>query len=156
MPPNTPLINPPTVFVCTTCGADKSVPFAARDGQKLLDSLTKIKDGRLPVRVQRVKCFGGCNHPCAVAFAAAGKITYMYGNLPVADEMLPETIAQTLAYAELYARSANGYVAPHDKPPLFRDVLVRIPDANWASDTGVVTAFPGEADPAGFLESKHA
>jgi predicted metal-binding protein len=125
---------PPTLFVCYTCGADKSVPKDARPGGDLV-RLIDAADPPLPARVQKVKCLGGCNHPCAVAIAAPGKLTYLYGGLPVEAE----TVDQLRDYLTQYHAAHQGFVQKGDKPPLFRDVLARIPDANWTSETGIVS-----------------
>ncbi len=95
--------------------------------------------GDFPVRIQGVNCFGGCHHPCAIGLSQAGKITYIYGNIPVRAADLDQTIAQIRTYAEHYTKSKIGYIPPADKPNLFKNVLMRIPDSNWESSTGIVT-----------------
>lgn len=134
MPPEKDLINPPTLFVCYTCGADKTVPKEARPGGDLVRAILAAVPP-LPARVQKVKCLGGCNHPCAVAVAGPGKITYLYGHLPVAAE----TIEQLRTYLAQYGDAQTGFVPSAHRPPLFRQVLARIPDANWVSESGLVS-----------------
>lgn len=140
MSQNTSSINPPTIFICTTCGADRSVPKDHRCGKKLLDALMKVKDQKdFPARIQSVNCFGGCNHPCAIGFAQDHKITYIYGNIPVDLPTIDDTIAQIRTYAHQYAASKTGYIPAVEKPDLFKNVLMRVPDSNWHSATGIVT-----------------
>ncbi len=136
----------PTLYVCFTCGKEKgadATDAANWPGTRLFDALaTHIQaheNGTFPVRLQRVKCLGGCAHPCAVAFAGAGKITYMYGDLPTAPDQMDDTVEQISTYARGYAAAPRGYLPPTDKPPLFRPVLVRIPELGFMSETGFVT-----------------
>lgn len=141
----------PTLFVCMKCrprgeNAEKKMDESQTPGAILVAALekhlTNIKPENFPARLQRVKCLGGCNHACTVAVAQGGKTTYMYGDLPGADRT-DDVIAQLETYMRQYAESETGYVPPMDKPELFRPVLVRIPDAGWFSETGVV-APPGD------------
>ncbi len=145
MSQNTSSINPPTLFICTTCGSDRSVSKDNRCGKKLFDALMKVKerDG-FPARIQRVNCFGGCNHPCAIGFAQDHKITYIYGNMPATLSTLDQTISQIRTYAHQYAASKTGYIPAVEKPDLFKDVLMRVPDSNWQSTTGIVTERPAD------------
>lgn len=156
MSPEKPEIKPPetamnaaTIFVCILCGQEKG-RIGPTPGARLYDALqnylTQIKPENFPARVQKVKCLGGCNHPCAVAVAGPGKITYMYGDLPGGTQT-DEVVAALETYMRQYAESARGYVPPLEKPELFRPVLVRIPDLDFVSETGMVTLPVGAVQP---------
>ena len=147
MSQNTSSINPPTLFICTTCGSDRSVSKDNRCGKKLFHALIKIKEEQgFPARIQPVNCFGGCNHPCAIGFAQYHKITYIYGNIPIKPALIDDTIAQIRTYAHQYAASKTGYIPSTDKPGLFKNVLMRVPDSNWQSTTGIVTERLADPD----------
>lgn len=138
-PEKQPIKTPVTVFVCNNCGKNG-------EGAQLGRELGKALSGTEMVRVQPVKCMGGCNHPCAIALSAAGKLTYMYGDM----NALPDTVAAIQKYAHQYGASPTGMVARGDKPAIFANVLVRIPPFEWQSDDGVVRLPAAEADmPAG-------
>lgn len=128
-----PALSPPSeLIVCTTCrpaGADRSLPAA---GQALLDAVLQQLDLPQPrppadegrVAVRGVACLSGCSRACTVALQAAGKATYVFGDL-AADA---ETAAQVLACARLHAAQADGQLARNDRPERLRSgILVRLP-----------------------------
>lgn len=55
--------------------------------------------------VALVECMSGCARPSTVAFRAAGKTAYLFGDVVAAD--LPDL----LVFARLYADSADGNLA---------------------------------------------
>ncbi len=115
----------PTLYVCVTCRAEGSDP-EERPGARLFAALTQALAARgaaPPVRVEPVECLSVCKRPCTVAVAAAGRWTYVYGDLD------PDSSAETiLDGVGLYARAPEGIVPWRERPQAFRKgVVARIP-----------------------------
>lgn len=111
---------PMTVYVCTTCRD----PAAGdeRPGAQLLAALEALSDDPL-VTIEPVECLSVCKRVCTVAFAAPGKWTYVYGDLPA--EHAAETI---LVGARLYAEAENGIIPWKARPDaLKKGVVARVP-----------------------------
>ena len=135
MPEESENIKAVTVFVCVTCGQQQGQELAA--GERVYARLIHhLADNQL-IRLQKVKCMGGCNHPCAVAFTSPQKLIYIYGNINADDQLLPGAV---VAYAEKYLQSETGLVPAREKPTQFANVLMRIPPADWHSADGSVTS----------------
>jgi predicted metal-binding protein len=119
-----------SVFVCITCG--QKTPESDRNGANLLAAL---QSAALPenVRLQAVKCMGGCNHSCAVAVVAPHKISYLFGEFTANNG-----VTALQAYLPEYLASANGVVAREKRPDIMKDILIRLPNPEWVSDDGVV------------------
>lgn len=115
------------VLVCTTCrpaGASREAPAA---GQLLWDAVqAAAAAARLPpgVRARGFACLNSCSRACTVAFQAAGKHSYCFGDLhPDAD-----TAAQVLACAALHAASEDGNLPRGERPERLRaGILLRLP-----------------------------
>jgi predicted metal-binding protein len=113
-----------SLFVCVTCG--RSEGEALSRGARLHAAATGAvadggDDGWLAVRP--VECLSVCKRPTTVAIAAAGKWTYVYGDIdPVED--LPDLIEA----ARRYAGAADGIVPWRERPARIRTrVVARIP-----------------------------
>ena len=128
-----PGLAPPTAapgFAVPTGAPDLAVPAAAPDlapaaeaplpGARLAAALAL---GLPPgVTLRPVECLSACSQGCAVALAAPGKWTYVYGRLT------PEDAADILTGAAAYAASPDGLVPWRDRPAIFRkQSLARIP-----------------------------
>ena len=140
-----------TIFVCTTCrSAGQSLePKEERAGFRLFEALSlgartsgsaaatglqlaqdelhaQERTGRSALTefaLVPVECLSVCKRPCTVAFAAPGKWTYVYGDLP--DETSALTI---LAGAKLYAEAPDGLIPWKQRPDaLKKGVVARIP-----------------------------
>ncbi len=111
------------IYVCTTCRtADEPIePREQRAGARLFADLT-AQAGQ-DFEIVGVECLSVCKRPCTVSFAAPGKWTYVYGDLP------PDTSAQTiLSGAQLYAAAADGLIPWKQRPDaLKKGVVARIP-----------------------------
>jgi len=112
-----------TIYVCVTCRqADEPLePRSARSGARLfVDLSAKAGAG---TRIVPVECLSVCKRPCTVSFAAPGKWTYVYGDLP------PETSASIiLAGAQLFEAAPDGVIPWKLRPEaLKRGVVARIP-----------------------------
>jgi predicted metal-binding protein len=132
-----------TLFVCITCGTKEKQREANRNGTELHAALVQEK---LPdnVRLQHVKCLGGCDNPAAVAFTGTNKFTYMFGDLPTGPRV-SESVAAIMDYLNKYLRVPDGLVGKPQRPALFTKVLVRVPPPFWESVDGKVN-IPAVAD----------
>jgi predicted metal-binding protein len=114
------------IIVCTTCrpaGASRELPAA---GQVLFEAVQALQhDDPLPgLQLRGVACMTGCSKACTVAFQAAGKPTYFFGDL-LADA---ETAAQVLACARLHAHNADGALPRSQRPERLRGgILAKLP-----------------------------
>ena len=123
------------LYVCVTCGQQHknhdSTLNNQRGGEKLLEQLQTLHQNwelRENFAFQPVKCMGVCERDCAVAFIAAGKRTYLFGNLPTDDSQLEETAAAVLNCAQQYHAQPDGVLSYFDRPELLKTrVLARIP-----------------------------
>ena len=109
------------VYVCTTCRVEGDGPV--RVGARLLAALQDAAEGSSDLSVVAVECLSVCKRPCTVAFAAPGKWTYVYGDLP------PDTSAPViLEGARLYNETADGLIPWKLRPDaLKKGVVSRIP-----------------------------
>ena len=112
-----------TVFVCVTCrGKDDDT---ARPGQLMFDALTDGLRAHAEAAVTDtpVECLSVCKRPCTIAVAAAGKWTYVVGDLNHLDHA-----EDVIASAIRYAATENGIIPWRERPRSFRSgVVSRIP-----------------------------
>ena len=123
------------LFVCTTCGGkwEDGKRVGESKGEQLLKQLQEFaEDSELQNQfsIQGVECMSACSHSCVVAFAAAGKSTYLFGDLPVDNS----TFA-ILECASLYYAKADGLLPWSERPePLKKGILAKIPALNkWTN-----------------------
>jgi predicted metal-binding protein len=119
-----------TIYVCTTCKMPDD-PSDLRAGQRLCDILQNaITVSGAPFRVEGVECLSVCKRPCTVAFAAAGKWTYVYGDF--SPESAPATL---LEGAKLYAETVDGLIPWKQRPDaLKKGVIARLPPSLYPSN----------------------
>ena len=111
---------PMTLYVCTTCRV-ADAPLE-RPGARLHAALAAIADDPA-ITIEPVECLSVCKRACTVAFAAPGKWTYVYGDLP-ADS----SAATLLDGARLYAKAKDGLIPWKLRPdPLKKGVVSRVP-----------------------------
>lgn len=118
-----------TLFVCTACpSAGNVTPTAAVPvgaGEKLLAAVEQAitEDLRGVVAICGVKCMGGCQTPCSVAFAGAGRETLLFGGLGVGD------VEDIVACMRAYVERPPGYrMTRRERPESMQDNLnVRVP-----------------------------
>jgi predicted metal-binding protein len=113
-----------TLYVCTTCrDADHVVGQGAPcAGARLLAALVAAPIDPA-IRIVPVECLSVCKRTCSVSFAAPGKWTYVYGDLPA------ETAAPViLDGARLYAQAPDGLIPWKQRPDaLKKGVVARVP-----------------------------
>ncbi|MCP6758202.1 MAG: DUF1636 family protein [Fischerella sp. CENA71] len=117
-----------TLFVCKTCASvwQDGKRVGESGGQKLLKQLQKLAQDwylKEDFPIQEVECMSACSHSCVVAFAGSGKLTYMFGDLPVDD-----SAAAILECASKYYDKPDGLLPWSERPePLKKGILARIP-----------------------------
>ena len=119
---------PHTLFVCTACASvwKDGKREGKSGGQHLLEQINELHknwDLREDFPIQEVECMSACSRSCAVSFAAAGKYTYLFGDLPV-----NESAAAVLQCASQYYAKPDGLLPWSERPePLKRGILAKIP-----------------------------
>lgn len=110
------------LYVCTTCRDAAHTPDAPAAGARLHAAIQAAAADPL-VEVVGVECLSVCKRTCAVGFAAPGKWTYVYGDLPA------DTAADTVLHgARLYAEAADGLIPWKLRPDaLKKGVVARVP-----------------------------
>ncbi|HLO87478.1 MAG TPA: DUF1636 domain-containing protein [Nostocaceae cyanobacterium] len=120
-----------SLFVCTTCASvwQDGKRVGESGGQRLLQELqTLAQDWELNSQfpIKAVECMSACSHSCVVAFAAEGKLTYLFGDLPVED-----SAGAVLECASKYYAKSDGLLPWAERPePLKKGILARIPSLN--------------------------
>ena len=119
------------VYVCITCkvaGEDAEERAGARLF-RMLNEQNTLSDTL--IELVPVECLSVCKRPCTVSFAAPGKWTYVYGDLPA------ETAAETiLEGAALYSKTSDGLIPWKQRPDaLKKGVVSRVPPLNPAHST---------------------
>jgi predicted metal-binding protein len=124
VPPSTP----PHLYICLSCrrrGAEAAPESEPTDGRRLYDAVKSLADEMgddAPANVLPTLCFANCERGCSAGIAAAGKWSYLIG------EIGPEHAADLLAYAEAYAKAKTGVVLPSGRPAsLQASVIARFP-----------------------------
>lgn len=114
------------IYVCTTCKLADEAGHAAseRAGARLHRALSALASERQsPVAIIPVECLSVCKRACTISFAAPGKWTYVYGDLPAdtgADVILDG--------AALYGATSDGLIPWKQRPEaLKRGVVSRVP-----------------------------
>lgn len=95
------------LFVCKSCNAESEQENTAdpSDGSKLLNELQSLYQTwtyQVKLEIQAVGCLWTCSRPCAVAFSATAKSTYLFTNVPSSEA------DALLQFGELYLNSDNG------------------------------------------------
>ncbi|BAY62072.1 hypothetical protein NIES22_21390 [Calothrix brevissima NIES-22] len=117
-----------TLFVCKTCASvwQDGKRVGESGGEKLLKKLQLIaQDWELREKfpIQPVECMSACNRSCVVAFAAQGKITYLFGDLVV-----DESASAVLECANKYYSKNDGLLPWSERPEaLKKGILAKIP-----------------------------
>ena len=118
-----------------------------RSGLRLLQAVAQgLQNSPLADRLElrAVRCLSQCRRPCAVALAAPGKFTYLFG------DQHPQRAAEALLdVAALYLASGGGWLARERRPRSLRaSILGRIPPLDWDQNPVELTweMTPGESD----------
>ncbi|QSJ20624.1 DUF1636 family protein [Nostoc sp. UHCC 0702] len=117
-----------TLFVCKTCASvwQDGKRQGESGGEKLLQQLQHLAqnwDLRDDFPIKEVECMSACNRSCVVAFAAGGKLTYLFGDLAAEG-----SASAVLECASQYYAKADGLLPWAKRPePLKKGILARIP-----------------------------
>lgn len=123
------------LIVCTTCRTADTPRDLPAAGQALFEAVQAEQAfGDQPawaaVRVRGVACTAGCSRACTVAFQAAGKHSYQFGDLAPSEAVA----RQLLDCAALHHSTPDGSLARDARPPLLRNgILCRLPPLEPAS-----------------------
>jgi predicted metal-binding protein len=122
--------NRPNLYVCVSCRCRDAGPAPEgepTDGRRLYEAVKALADGLgddAPAHVLPALCFANCERGCSVGIAAAGKWSYVMG------ELAPEHAADLLTYAAAYGKAKTGVVLPSGRPAsLQTSVVARFPAA---------------------------
>ena len=127
---NTAIRTKHCLLVCTACASvwKDGKREGKSGGQQFMDDLSKLaKDWELSdqFEIQEVECMSACSHACAVSFAAVGKYTYLFGDLPANE---PESVEAVLECASQYYAKPDGLLPWSERPQaLKKGVLAKIP-----------------------------
>ena len=122
-----------SLLVCTTCAStwQNGKKVGISGGEILLKELSKLHqdwEKRSQFEICAVSCMSACSHACVVTFAAAGKYSYLFGNLPSDAENISTIATAILTCAEIYSDRPDGMLAWKERPePLKSGVIARIP-----------------------------
>ena len=117
-----------SLFVCKTCASawQDGKRIGESGGQKLLQEIQQVAqnwDLRDEFPIKEVECMSACNRSCVIAFAGQGKLTYLFGDLPI--EGCAEAV---LECASKYYSHPDGLLPWSERPePLEKGILARIP-----------------------------
>jgi predicted metal-binding protein len=128
-----------TIYLCVTCRRQTGEAEGAFDlpGRVLAGRLAQAIASRArncAIELVPVECLAVCRRPSTLALAAAGKWTYLIGDLD------PEThVGDIIAAAESYGASTDGVVPWKERPPAFRKgVIARVPPLAITHSNGAI------------------
>ncbi|MCI5096908.1 MAG: DUF1636 domain-containing protein [Rhodobacteraceae bacterium] len=102
------------ILFCTTCRGPA-------DARLLKASLAADVSRNYSLRP--VDCMAGCERPATVGFQAAGKATYLFGDIET-----PQDIRALAQFAQQYLDSDTGWTCAGERPAaLYDKTLARIP-----------------------------
>ncbi len=112
------------LFICQSChrSSEERPKHQPADGVRLLEQFNSLYAEQVQfndLEIESVGCLWTCGKPCAVAFSAPHKPTYLFTNLPT-----DETAAALLKFSELYCGSHTGDVPWKNFPEALQSVSV--------------------------------
>lgn len=117
-----------TIVVCASCRRAEDPEEAPRPGARLLADTARAARGS-GISVRRAGCLGNCGRGLTAAVYRAGCWSYVFGGLG------PDSGADLVTGARLFAGAADGFMPYDDRPQALRDGLVaRIPNAGRLED----------------------
>ncbi|MBE9180607.1 DUF1636 domain-containing protein [Oculatella sp. LEGE 06141] len=110
-----------TLFICQSChSSEERAEHQPADGARLLKQLNTLTAEQLQsahFEIQPVGCLWTCDRPCAVAFSAPHKPTYLFTTLPT-----DETAPALLEFGKLYLNSKTGDIPWKQFPEMLQSV----------------------------------
>lgn len=119
-----------TLFVCKACASvwKNGQREGKSGGQQFFEKIYELAqnwDLREIFQIQEIECMSACSHSCTVSFAAPGKYTYLFGDLPANEE---KSAIAVLECANQYYAKPDGLLPWSERPePLKKGVIARIP-----------------------------
>jgi predicted metal-binding protein len=116
------------MFVCQSCaGKWQDGKQVGRSGGSLLHQQIVARLPEHPLagelEIRAVNCLGACSRPCAIALAAPGKSTYIFGDLN-RNESLAEVAEAILECASLYRSQSDGTMKWSERPERLKNGLI--------------------------------
>lgn len=130
------------LLVCTTCASiwQDGKRTGVSGGEILLEKIRQVEqveqsnnsnnlfNANNLFSIEAVQCMSACSHACAIALTAPDKYTYVFGDLPVDQTNLTETVNSIFQCADLYAEKKDGLLGWSERPPVLQKGLIaRIP-----------------------------
>lgn len=104
------------ITVCSICEGMDGKGFAA-------ELRVALANTDLTYEVRDFECMSNCARPLSVAFSAADKATYLFGDVDTAGDL-----KEVIAFASLYAKSPDGWVKDARATGRLRHCLIgRVP-----------------------------
>ncbi|HEY4193885.1 MAG TPA: DUF1636 family protein [Mesorhizobium sp.] len=117
-----------TVIVCSSCRDETGSDVYPRAGEKLADDARRAAMGE-NIHVRTVECLGNCKRRLSAAILRDGCWSYVFGDLT------PDSGADLIAGAKLFAGSADGLIPWRGRPDcLKRGLVARIPPLSLLKD----------------------
>lgn len=118
-----------TIFVCQSCAGNwQGGKQVGNSGGYLLHQELTAQLADNPIaenfEIKAVQCMGACSRPCVVAFAAAGKSTYLFGDLDRTS--LAEVSQSILECANLYHSKPDGGMKWAERPEHLKKSVIGI------------------------------
>ncbi|MBW4653084.1 MAG: DUF1636 domain-containing protein [Kaiparowitsia implicata GSE-PSE-MK54-09C] len=111
------------LFVCKSCNAksDQDQTAGPSEGIKLLNQLQtqhQVQPYPADLDIREVGCLWTCSQPCAVAFSAPGKATYLFTQVPAT------AAPALLTFGTLYRDSKDGTIPWKQFPEVLQSASV--------------------------------
>jgi predicted metal-binding protein len=104
------------ITVCSSCEGLNGKGFAA-------ELRVALAGADLTYEVRDFDCMSNCARPLSVAFSAADKATYLFGDVDTAGDL-----KDVIAFASLYAKSPDGWIEDARPAGRLRQCLIgRVP-----------------------------
>lgn len=111
------------LFICKSCNSTHSeeIDCEKSAGASLLKQVVTLQQTQAcsnELHVQSVGCLWTCDHPCAVAFSAPDKSTYLFTKVPTS------AANELLQFGELYVASKDGTIPWKQVPEVLQSASV--------------------------------
>ncbi|MDR4306402.1 DUF1636 domain-containing protein [Chelatococcus sambhunathii] len=111
-----------TLTICRTCRPEGAAADAEPAGSVLVRAVARAATDAAAVEVRAIACQSACSRACSATVAAAGKFSYVIGNL------VPEDAADLVAFAEAHAAAVDGVPPWRSRPERIRkNTIARVP-----------------------------
>lgn len=111
------------LFICKSCNSTHSeaIDYEKSAGASLLNQVTTLQQTQAcsnDLEIQAVGCLWTCDHPCAVAFSASDKATYLFTKVPAS------AASALLEFGKLYQHSKAGDIPWKQFPQVLQSTSV--------------------------------